>query len=783
MSNDVSINVKTNDQASAVLSKIDANVETMTSKTGKAIEGLGQKIGGELGEIVSKAGEGLEEFGEHGQSMGKKLAVAGAVTAGVGVALMSFGSGAKQSAQQLDAAINATGDSAEEFGKQIDQVKSKAEDFGHSGIDAENALNELVTKTGDVTQAFKYMGLVEDLAAQKHISLTAAAALVARALDGNTKLFKQYGINVATGALSVDQLNRYLDELQQRLSGQAAASVDSFSGKFEGLKEHVVSTAEDLANKFAPTLTAIGTVTTAALGVLDLYRIAHDKLTTRAVAAAAATTAEGEAAAGTIAPNLGAAGAEDTLAAAGARNAGAQGASRLATAAALGGIVLFTAGAYEGGKALSAWIEKGDTAAKQIDNLSKGTSAFTEAVKEDAGEVGNQTKAVALAQLEQAGLADKFRKSGLDIADVTTALIGNDDAFNKAIGTWRKSGQISSDTAVTLGLLHQEFDKGKISGKQLADAIAALGLTSTATESDTKNLGYAVDQTSKEFKDGADMAGRYDDAIRAILQTTTDAADSALAFQDSLQQLTDGVKENGTSLAANTVKGRANMEQMLQSIEKINGIAEAQTKQGIATGTVNGTLKDNEDALRKAAIAAGFNKDEVDFMIKKYALVPAQIVTTVNLNNDKALAGFQAVNDKIGQLNYLAGLALAGNYGELVRLAPSVDASIGSSAAASRANYAHGGIPGAATGGNRNGVIQWAEHGREMAKLPNGSYVMSNPDTERMLADQGNRNNQQPQKVQHITINQTVTRALPEPASVSGPAALRQASLALGTFQ
>lgn len=51
--------------------------------------------------------------------------------------------------------------------------------------------------------------------------------------------------------------------------------------------------------------------------------------------------------------------------------------------------------------------------------------------------------------------------------------------------------------------------------------------------------------------------------------------------------------------------------------------------------------------------------------------------------------------------------------------------------------HAAGGIVGAATGGIQAGLRMVGEHGRELVKLPAGSQVFSNPDTERMMAQGG----------------------------------------------
>lgn len=50
---------------------------------------------------------------------------------------------------------------------------------------------------------------------------------------------------------------------------------------------------------------------------------------------------------------------------------------------------------------------------------------------------------------------------------------------------------------------------------------------------------------------------------------------------------------------------------------------------------------------------------------------------------------------------------------------------------------AHGGITGAASGGNRSGLVWAGENGPELLKLPPGTQVHSNPDSQRMVAGSG----------------------------------------------
>lgn len=717
MSNDVTINVKTNDQASQGLGKIADNTETMTQRAGKSISGLGQKIGGELGEVIAKAGEGFESLGGHVQSGAEKMAAAGGVAAGLGVTLMAFGSAAKQSEQQLEAAVSATGDSFDQYSKQVDDAKSKGEDFGHSGVEVEQVLATLTEKTGSLATSLQYLNLVENLSAAQHISLMAAANMVAKALDGNTKLFKQYGLAVQSGAQSTQQISDNLDQLATKLGGQAAAASDTFTGKLESMKQHATDLAERFANDVGPALTLVGTGVGIVSGVVDIFASRSARMAAAQLAAAEATVTEGAAAGASVGPNVAAAASEDALAV----SAGGARAASLGFAASLGpvgiaGALFAVALAMDPVTAkIKDFLSSSSGVTQSLADSTEMGKALTVALQADYGALGAHTRAAFAAQYQMDVTANSISKAGVSVDDVTDALGLSDGAWQTQLQTWAKANGLSKTQIAVLQNMRDVYEAATTKSESLTAATGNLA-------SSTIKLGATLDNTSKEFKAGADTATRYDNALKGILETTTGAAESSLAFQDSLSQLTQSVKDNGTSLAANTDKGRANMEQMLQSIDKINGIAEAQTKQHLSTDIVNGTLKDNEDALRKAAKAAGYNSDQVDFMIKKYALVPGKIETSAYLDASNYLNNLDTVIAKLGYLNGLEN-SDPGAYGALK---------------GGFNQFVVGAYKQQAAGGISSGFPQTMnERGSEGVRLPNGSMVMSAEDMDRMSSGGG----------------------------------------------
>jgi hypothetical protein len=173
-----------------------AHAEGVSAKIGGSFGKLGHLIGGEFGEVLSRISEGFEATGEHGMNMGKKFAAAGGIVTAAGAALTLGGSKEKQAQDQLSAAIDATGNAASDYKDKIEEAVKSGEKYAHGAADTKGALAALTLATQDPTKALEDMTVVENLAAQKHESLTEAAGQVAKVYGGAGKILKQYGITL-----------------------------------------------------------------------------------------------------------------------------------------------------------------------------------------------------------------------------------------------------------------------------------------------------------------------------------------------------------------------------------------------------------------------------------------------------------------------------------------------------------------------------------------------------------------------------------------------------------
>jgi hypothetical protein len=294
---------------------------------------------GPFGESLSSVNEALDQVQEHHRQLGAMFMGVGSAAVGAGLALSTLGSHEKASHAQLQAAVEATGHSYDDYGKSIDKAIKHEEHFGDTSEQTQDALRILTQATGDPTKALNLLGEATDLAAAKHEDLSSAATALGKVWNGNTKLLKEFGIQatstatltkqaasasrqaqaadanlartkrsladielidgsrkkltigqtiqlrnaeeaVATAAQKDKEAHTKLtaaqeavrratsghgtavDQLGQKLKGQAAAAADTFTGHLKAIKAEVEDQAAKFGQKYGPAITAAGTALT-----------------------------------------------------------------------------------------------------------------------------------------------------------------------------------------------------------------------------------------------------------------------------------------------------------------------------------------------------------------------------------------------------------------------------------------------------------------------------------------------------------------------------------------
>lgn len=596
----------------------DVSASKMVEGIGSKISGLGDKIGGEVGALLSSVGQGFDELGDGGASAGKKLGVAGGVVAGVGVALQSMASDQKEATAQLKASVEANGGSWEEYKVQVDEAIDSGQKYAFGASDVVSAMQKITDSTGDPTKAIEYMGLVEDLAAAKHIGLVDAAALVAKSINGNEKLFKSYNITVG-------DTNSKLDQLSQKLSGQAEASVDSFNGRLKVLRTEVTDWVGEVGGQVGTTVTTVGTIAAAIGGAMEMQVLGkvadsvpvigrfRDGWQNSAVAASAFSGRAGQLG-GVVRNNL-----------------------TPATVAWVGAAGL-------GVTALYAW-------GKNAIDASNATADLTEAIEADGGAIGDRSRAVAAANLAESGLLDKAKSLGVNLGDLTNAYLGNEDALGRVraqLGPLAKEHENEQSAAAAGAALAGtvmvpayekqaaaasdllfEVEKQSGASRDQAAAVALSGDAANLAADAAKNL---TDVTDLQI----DTTYNAEAAMNDYLQTLREAADewlsargASISWEQAVDDASRALKDNGRNVDIGTQKGRDNRRALLDMVRAGQDYRQGLVDQGKPLDKVNEKVADMRDQLYRTGRRMGLSKEAARDYADQLKGIPKSVTTDI----------------------------------------------------------------------------------------------------------------------------------------------------------
>lgn len=192
-------------KATAAMDQVGAKSESVASRASKAFSGMLSSLSqggmlGPLGEALDQVSQAFDALAEKGKGVGQTLMGVGAAGVGAGALLLSASSQDQAAHQQLQAAVEATGKSYDDYSDQIDSAIKSQEKFGNTANQTQNALQILTQATGDPAKALQYLSTASDLAAAKHESLSSAATQLGKTYNGATKLLKDFNLEAGPKA-------------------------------------------------------------------------------------------------------------------------------------------------------------------------------------------------------------------------------------------------------------------------------------------------------------------------------------------------------------------------------------------------------------------------------------------------------------------------------------------------------------------------------------------------------------------------------------------------------
>lgn len=627
--------------------------QAFVSKIGGSISSLGNQVGGTVGLLLNSVGGGIEKIAASSAHLSTALTVGGGAAVAAGIGLQQLGSGAVQATDQLNAAVTASGDSVSDYSEKIDRAVASNENLGFASEDTKQALTTLIPAAGSTQAALNQMSVVANLAAAKHEDLASAATAVARVLGGNgSRTLSVYGIQMDGVGTKAQQGARALDELDQKLNGQASAAVNNFSGQVGVLTTHLTDFVKDAAGPAGIAFQVVGGAAAATGLILDIYKLrvaqaasAQTALAASAAAAAPAVTAEGAAA--------------DTASV----GVGGMAAASTALKAGLVGVAIVA-----GGTILANLLELGDAAknnAAQFDAATASAASFNKEAASGtllgtAGSSASNRNQLLSATTRGAGSEGAFNASNLGfIGDISNSVDGYTAAATAV-------SAIDSKLATLVGNGHakeaaQQFDLWKDAAKNDKLSLDELDQKFPAYSSALQNYS---DTTGAVTKSTVLMGSQFSVAAQnaANLKVTTDDLETSLKDYGSSAQTTEtatenyyaaldaanaAIKTNGKDIDDSTAKGRANQSALYDLATNVNNLTAAQLKAKTPIDQVRASV----DAQTQSFIATA---EKMGYTQAAAQALAAQLITTATTKYNFTLDGITVATNSID--TYIAEL-------------------------------------------------------------------------------------------------------------------------------
>lgn len=238
-----------------------------------------------------QASRTFDSISDKVKSFGVAFTAAGAVITGAMAFAVKAASDAQVQMQGVDTILNAMKDAgkvaADSIGNYREEIVKASQAALNLGFDDEAtalSITKLFQRTNDLKEAISLNNLAMDLARSKHIDLATAGNLVGLVLSGNSRILKQYGIDIKDTASPAEALV----ELQTKLKGTAEDYAKTFAGQSEALKEKLNNIVETVGAKLLPILTELAEKITPIVEKIVQWMGEHDKLTQAIVIGVAA---------------------------------------------------------------------------------------------------------------------------------------------------------------------------------------------------------------------------------------------------------------------------------------------------------------------------------------------------------------------------------------------------------------------------------------------------------------------------------------------------------------
>lgn len=202
--------------------------------------------------------------------------IGGAAALGQAVTFLSDAVSEALQANEAAARLKATLDNlgrADAFENLANQADAFADSVGYLDNDDVIGVFEKLITYGKLTekQIMDLTPVIIDFAAKQRIELSESASVIIKALEGNGKALKEYGINVKDAKDETEAYGIIMDQLAPKVSGSAKAFSEELNGSIATTRQEIKNLKEDIGTELLPVVDKFWKVIRGALsGLKDL---------------------------------------------------------------------------------------------------------------------------------------------------------------------------------------------------------------------------------------------------------------------------------------------------------------------------------------------------------------------------------------------------------------------------------------------------------------------------------------------------------------------------------
>jgi hypothetical protein len=158
----------------------------------------------------------------------------------------------------------------ENINKNLDQLRAKFQFLSNKDL-KEATEKFLIYGKLSADQINKLTEVSVNLASESGESVSDASENIIKALEGNAKALKRYGINIKDAGDEQERFALIADVLGKKVSGQAQAFSDSESGKIQGYERRLASIQTKIGSSLLPVLAALSSILIVIAGHLPAF--------------------------------------------------------------------------------------------------------------------------------------------------------------------------------------------------------------------------------------------------------------------------------------------------------------------------------------------------------------------------------------------------------------------------------------------------------------------------------------------------------------------------------